>query len=74
MSLGFGLVLQYVFHVEELQSDLIYVGQLLDENWCVGQIDDNFIVLQDCTTMTVIDVGKRGGETFYFRGVESSQR
>lgn len=33
--LGPNLILKYVFYVEEFQSDLISVGQLMDENGCV---------------------------------------
>lgn len=65
------LVMRLVFYVEEMQSDLIVIGQLMDENHCVIQLADNFLVIQDRTTRTVTGVGKREHETFYFRGMET---
>ncbi|KAL1198691.1 Retrovirus-related Pol polyprotein from transposon TNT 1-94 [Cardamine amara subsp. amara] len=70
--LGSHLVMRSVFYVEEMKSDLIAVGQLMDENRCVMQLADNFIVIQDRTTRMVTGVGKREHGTFYFRGLESA--
>lgn len=69
--LGLSLVMKSVFYVEELKSDLISLGQLLDENRCVVQLADIFLVIQDRTTKTVTGVGKRDGGTFRFYGVET---
>lgn len=52
------------------RNDLISVGQMMDENRCVVQIADHFLVIQDRATRTVIGVGKREAGSFYFRGVE----
>lgn len=55
------LVLKSVFYVEGFQSDLVSVGQLMDENYCVAQLVPHFIVIviQDRTTRMVTGVGKR---------------
>ncbi|CAA7032084.1 unnamed protein product [Microthlaspi erraticum] len=64
--LGSNLVLKSVFFVEELKSDLIAVGQLMDENNCVVQLADKFLVIQDRVSRTVIGAGKRDSGTFRF--------
>lgn len=58
ISLG-AVVFKSVFYVEELNSDLISVGKMMDDNHCVVQLTDHFIVIQDCATRTMIGVGKR---------------
>ncbi|CAA7015079.1 unnamed protein product [Microthlaspi erraticum] len=71
VHLGSGLILQSVFYVEGFQSDLISLGQLMDENRCVVQMADHFLVVQDRTSRMVIGAGKREGGTFLFHGVET---
>ncbi|XP_010478154.1 PREDICTED: uncharacterized protein LOC104757134 [Camelina sativa] len=68
--LGAGLILRYVYYVEGLCSDLISVGQLMDENRCVVQLADHFLVVQDRTSRTVIGAGKCEHGTFFFRNME----
>lgn len=43
--LGSHLILKSVYFVEELTTDLIAVGQLMDENKCVVQLADQFLVV-----------------------------
>lgn len=43
--LGSDLLLKSVFYVEGFQSDLISVGQLMDENRCVVQLADQFLAI-----------------------------
>ncbi|CAL9221360.1 unnamed protein product [Arabidopsis halleri] len=70
VRLGSDLEMKYVFYVEEFQSDLISIGQLMDENHCVLQMADHFLVVQDRTTRTLIGAGTRVGGTFHFRSTE----
>lgn len=67
LYLGSNLVLRSVFFVEDFQSDLISVGQLMDENHCVVQLADHCLVVQDRTTRMVIGARRRGGGTFYLQ-------
>ncbi|CAA7036695.1 unnamed protein product [Microthlaspi erraticum] len=71
VALGPNLILKSVFYVEELKSDLISVGQLMDENNCVVQLADRFLVIQDRVSRTVIGAGKRESGTFRFCRTES---
>ncbi|KAG7543542.1 Integrase catalytic core [Arabidopsis thaliana x Arabidopsis arenosa] len=64
--LGSNLILKSVFYVEEFQSDLVSVGQLMDENGCVVQMDYQFLVIQDRVSRTMIGAGKRDCGTFRF--------
>ncbi|XP_010497085.1 PREDICTED: uncharacterized protein LOC104774115 [Camelina sativa] len=64
--LGSNLILKSVFYVEEFQSDLISVGQLMDENRCVVQMADQFLVIQDRASRMMIGAGKRIVEHFAF--------
>ena len=68
--LGPNLVLKSVFYVEEFQSDLISVGQLMDENRCVVQLSDKFLVVQDRVTKMMIGAGRRESGTFRFCRME----
>ena len=68
--LGVDLVMKSVYYVEELISDLISVGQLMDENKCVVQMADNFLVVQDHISRIVIGAGKQVRGTFQFRSME----
>ncbi|XP_010468697.1 PREDICTED: uncharacterized protein LOC104748804 [Camelina sativa] len=68
--IGPNLVLKSVFFVEHLQSDLISVGQLMDENHCVVQMADQFLVIQDRASRTMIGAGKRERGTFRFCRME----
>lgn len=65
------LIMRSVFYIAKMKSDLIAIGQLMDENHCVMQLANNFIVIQDRTTRMVTGVGKRENGTFYFRGLET---
>lgn len=71
VRLGSHLILKSVFYVKELTSDLISVGQMMDENRCVVQLADHFLVIQDRTTRMVTGVGKRKDGSFCFRSMES---
>ena len=70
ISLGSHLVMKSVYYVEELKSDLLSLGQLMDENKCVVQMANQFLVVQDRISRMVIGLGKRVGGTFHFRGTE----
>ena len=70
ISLGSHLVMKSVYYVEELKSDLLSLGQLMDENKCVVQLADQFLVVQDRISRMVIGLGKRVGGTFHFRSTE----
>lgn len=71
VTLGSNLIMIFVFYTLEMKEDLIAIGQLMDENRCVLQLADNFIVILDRTTRMVNGVGKRENMTFYFCGVEA---
>lgn len=45
IRLGLDLVLKSVFYVEGFQSDLISIGQFMDENHYVLQMIDHFIMV-----------------------------
>lgn len=66
VCLGSNLVLRSVFYVEELTFDLISVEQLMDENNCVVQLADRYLVVQDHTTKMVIGAVRRRRGTFHF--------
>ncbi|XP_010412990.1 PREDICTED: uncharacterized protein LOC104699374 [Camelina sativa] len=70
VKLGSDLVMQSVFYVEGFHTDLISIGQLMDENRCVLQMSDHFLVVQDRTSRMVIGMGTRAGGTFHFRSME----
>ncbi|CAA7019035.1 unnamed protein product [Microthlaspi erraticum] len=70
--LGSHLILKSVFFVEGFHTDLISVGQLMDENNCVVQLADQFLVVQDRISRMVIGAGKRESGTFSFRRAELS--
>jgi len=70
IRLGTDLVMKSVFYVEEFQSDLISIGQLMDENHCVLQMAEHFLVVQDRISRTLIGAGVRVGGTFHFRSTE----
>jgi len=72
VRLGSHLILKSVFYVKELESDLISVGQMMDENHCVVQLADHFLVIQDRTTRMVTGIGKRENGSFCFRGMENA--
>jgi len=46
ISLGSHLVMKSIYYVEELKSDLMSLGQLMDENKCVVQLADRFLVFR----------------------------
>ena len=70
IRLGSNLVMKSVYFVEGFKSDLISVGQLMDENSCVVQMADSFLVVQDRVSKMVTGAGKRIGGTFHFRRTE----
>lgn len=71
IRLGNNLVMKSVYYVEELKSDLISLGQLMDEKKCILQMADSFLVVQDRISRMVIGAGRRVGGTFHFRSMES---
>ncbi|XP_010425644.1 PREDICTED: uncharacterized protein LOC104710704 [Camelina sativa] len=71
IRLGSNLILKSVYYVEKLQSDLIFVAQLMDENRCVVQLADTFLVVQDRASRMVIGAGNRVGGTFHFCSIET---
>ena len=72
VRLGSNLILRSVYYVEDFKTDLISLGQLMDENHCVVQLADRFLVVQDRTTRMVTGVSRRVGGTFYFRSMETA--
>lgn len=66
IRLGPDLIMKFVYYVEDLKSELISVAQLMDENRCIVQLADQFLVVQDRTSRMVIGAGKRVGGTFHF--------
>lgn len=70
VRLGPNLILCSIYYVEDFQNDLISLSQLMDENHCVVQLADRFLVVQDCTTRMVTGVSRRMGGTFHFRSME----
>nr|AWW15216.1 putative polyprotein [Leavenworthia alabamica] len=70
VSLGPNLIMKSVYFVEELKSDLISLGQLMDENRCVIQMADNFLVVQDRSSRMVTGAGRRVGGTYHFCSTE----
>lgn len=71
VRLGPNWTLKSVYYVDGFQSNLISLCQLMDENRCVVQLADHFLVVQDRTTRTVIGVSKQKGGTFLFWSLES---
>ena len=72
IRIGQGLVLNSVFYVEGMPSDLISVGQLMDENRCVVQLADHFLIIQDRITRMVTGAAKRELGAFRLRSMENA--
>ena len=72
IRIGQGLVLNSVFYVEGMPSDLISVGQLMYENRCVVQFADHFLIIQDRITRMVTGAAKRELGAFRLRSMESA--
>ena len=72
VRIGQGLVLNSVFYVEGMPSDLNYVGQLMDENGCVVQMADRFLIVQDRITRMAIGAAKRDQGAFCLRSMENA--
>jgi len=72
VRIGPCLILRSVYYVENFHTDLISLCQVMDENNCVGQLADRFLVVQDRTTRMVFGVSRRTGGTFRFRSMESA--
>ena len=53
VRLGPNLILRSVYYVEDFHTNLISLCQLMDENHCVMQLADRFLVVQDRTTRMV---------------------
>lgn len=68
--LGSHLIMKSVFYVEEMCSDLIAVGQHMDEINCVVQLSDQILVVQDRISRMVIGAAKRDSGTFRFCRME----
>ena len=53
-------------------TNLISFGQLVTDNFLVGQVTDKLMIFQDRTSRMLIGAGEREGEGLYcFRGIES---
>lgn len=66
------LVLTNVYYIDGFNTNLISFGQLVTDNFAVGQVTDKLVVLQDRITRTLIGAGKREGEGLYhFKGIET---
>ncbi|XP_010451347.1 PREDICTED: uncharacterized protein LOC104733465 [Camelina sativa] len=59
-------ILPNVQSMEHVLSDLISLGQLMDENRCIVQMADQFLVVQDRASRMLIGAGKRDCGTFRF--------
>ena len=70
VRIGHSLVLNSVFYVEGMPSDLISLGQLMDENRCVVQLADHFLIIQDRISRMVIGAAKRENGAFRLRSME----
>ena len=65
------LTLQNVFYVKGFHTNLISFGQLVTDNFLIGQVTSKLIILQDCNTRMLIGAGEREGEGLYrFRGID----
>ena len=61
-----------VCYVEGFHTNLISFGQLVTDNFLVGQVTDKRMILQDRTSRMLIGAGEREGEELYrFRGIEA---
>lgn len=69
VTLEGGLKLRHVLFVSDLNCNIIYVSQLIDESNCIVQFTDNLCVMQDRTTRMVIGAGERQDGLYFFRGV-----
>ena len=72
VRIGQGLELNSVSYVEGMPSDFISVGQLMDENRCVVQLADHFLIIQDHITRMVTGAAKRELGAFRIRSMESA--
>ncbi|CAA7022560.1 unnamed protein product [Microthlaspi erraticum] len=66
------LSLQNVYYVDGFHTNLISFGQLVTDNYLVGQVTDKLMILQDRTTRMLIGAGEREGEGLYrFRNMDN---
>ncbi|WZZ71964.1 hypothetical protein YC2023_083334 [Brassica napus] len=66
------LHIKNVYYVAGFHTNLISFGQLVTDNFFVGQVTDNLMILQDRTSRMLIGAGEKEGEGLYrFRGIES---
>lgn len=66
------LSLKNVYLIDGFHTNLISLGQLVTDNFLVGQVTDRLMILQDRTTRTLIGSGEREGEGLYrFRGIRN---
>lgn len=66
------LHIRNVYYVAGFHTNLISFGQLVTDNFLVGQVTDKLMILQDRTSRMLIGAGEREGEGLYrFRGIES---
>ena len=56
------LSLKNVYHVNGFYMNLISLGQLVTENYLIGQVTDKLIILQDRRTRMLIGAGERERE------------
>ncbi|KAG7592301.1 Integrase catalytic core [Arabidopsis thaliana x Arabidopsis arenosa] len=67
------LSLYNVYLVPGFHINLISFGQLVTENFLVGQVTDKILLLQNRITRTLIGLGEREREGLYrFRGIETA--
>ncbi|KAG7578912.1 Integrase catalytic core [Arabidopsis thaliana x Arabidopsis arenosa] len=66
------LSLHNVYLINGFHTNLISFGQLVTDNFLVGQVTNRLMILQDRITRTLIGSGEREGEGLYrFRGINS---
>ena len=59
-----------VYYVAGFHTNLISFGQLVTDNFLVGQVTDKLMILQDRTSRMLIGAGENEGEELYrFRGI-----
>lgn len=59
------LVMKNVYFIDGFHTNLISLGQLLMDNFIIGQVTDKLVVLQDRIMRILIGVGSRKKEGLY---------
>ncbi|XP_072066989.1 uncharacterized protein [Arachis hypogaea] len=68
-----GLELKNVLYVPKLKCNLLSVSQLTEAEHCLVQFTDEFYVIQDRTSRTLIGVGEQKDELYWYRGAHKIQ-